>query len=137
MKTLNSPIFKTDGPSTHLFHSLGLGSGADTAHRQTDVDGRADTLVEQLSLQEDLAVSDGDDVSRDVSRHISCLGLDDGESGERATTEVVVHLSGTFQQTGVEVEHITGVGLTTGGTTQQQRHLTVGHSLQTERHTCI
>ena len=29
----------------------------------------------------------------------------------------------------MQVEHITGVGLTTGGTTQQQRHLTVGHSL--------
>ena len=38
-----------------LLHGLGLGSGSDTRHRQTDVDGWTDTLVEQLALQEDLA----------------------------------------------------------------------------------
>lgn len=34
-----------------------------------------------------------------------------------------LHLGGTLEKTRVEVEHITGVGLTTGGTTQQQGHL--------------
>ena len=29
--------------ASHLFHRLGLGSRADTGHRQTDVDGRSDT----------------------------------------------------------------------------------------------
>jgi hypothetical protein len=39
-----------------------LGRRADTGDRETDVDGRADTTEEQLSLQEDLAVGDGDDL---------------------------------------------------------------------------
>jgi hypothetical protein len=42
---------------------------------------------------------------------------------------LVVHLGGTLEQTRVEVEDVTGVGLTSGRTTQQQRHLTVGDGL--------
>lgn len=57
----------------HLFHGLGLSSRTYSRHRQTYVDGRSDTLVEQLSFQEDLAVSDGDHVGWNVSRHISGL----------------------------------------------------------------
>ena len=87
------------------------------------------TLVEQLCLQEDLSVSDGDDVGGDVGRHVSGLGLDDGERGEGAATHGVAHLGGSLQQPGVEVEHIAGVSLTAGGTPQQQGHLSVGHGL--------
>ena len=87
------------------------------------------TFVEQLCLQEDLSVSDGDDVGRDVGGHVTSLGLDDGESSERAAAHGVAHLGSSLQETGVKVEHITGVGLTTGGTSQQQRHLSVGHGL--------
>ena len=87
------------------------------------------TFVEQLCLQEDLSVSDGDDVGRDVGGHVTSLGLDDGESSERAAAHGVAHLGSSLQQTGVEVEDVTGVGLTTGGTSQQQRHLSVGHGL--------
>ena len=112
-----------------LLHGLDLGGGTDTGHGQTDVDGGTDTLVEQLSLQEDLAVGDGDDVGGNVGRDITTLGLDDGQSGEGATTVLVVHLGGTLEQTRVQVEDVTGVGLTTGGTTKQQRHLTVGDGL--------
>ena len=39
----------------NLLHGPGLGSRSDTGHRQTDVDGWTNTLVEQLSLQEDLS----------------------------------------------------------------------------------
>lgn len=42
---------------------------------------------------------------------------------------MVVHLGGPLQQTGVQVEHITRVGLSSRGTSQQQGHLTVGHGL--------
>ena len=69
------------------------------------------------------------DVGGNVSRHITTLGLNDGESSERSSTEGVVHLGSTLQETGVKVEDITGVSLTTGGTTEQQRHLTVSHGL--------
>ena len=41
-----------------LLHSLDLGGGADTGYGKTDVNGGSDTLMEQLGLQEDLAVSD-------------------------------------------------------------------------------
>merc|ERR1719470_313424 len=112
-----------------LLHGLGLGSGADTGHRETDVDGRSDTLVEQLSLQDDLAVSDGDDIGGDVGGHITSLGLDDGQGSEGATSHGVGHLGGTLKQPGVKVEDITGVSLTAWGTPEQQRHLPVSDGL--------
>ena len=58
------------------------------------------------------------------------LGLNNGKSSHGATTVgLVVHLGGTLEETRVEVENVTGVGLTTGGTTEKERHLTVGNSL--------
>lgn len=61
-----------------------------------------------------------------MSTHLS---FNDGEGSERATTMNFVHLGGTFEQTGVEVEDIAGVSFTTWGTTKQQGHLTIGNSL--------
>jgi hypothetical protein len=90
--------------TSDLLHGLELSGGADTRHRQTDVDGRADTLVEELGLQEDLSISDGNDVGGNVSGHITTLGLNDGKGSERSTTELVVHLGGTLKKTRVEVE---------------------------------
>merc|ERR1719464_2092046 len=115
--------------TSDLLHRLGLSSRTNTGHGQTDVDGGSDTLVEQLCLQEDLSVSDGNDIGGDVGRHVTGLGLNDGQSGEGAATHGVTHLGSSLQQTGVEVENVTGVGLTTGRTSQQQRHLSVGHGL--------
>jgi hypothetical protein len=132
--------------TSDLLHGLDLGSGTDTGDRETDVNGGADTLVEELTLQEDLSVflqgqqcreernenahtSDRNDVGRDVGRHISSLSLNDGKGSEGTTTELVVHLGGTLEKTRVEVEDVTGVGLTTRGTTEKQRHLTVGDGL--------
>ena len=97
--------------TSDLLHGLELGSGTDTGHRQTDVDGWADTLVEELSLQEDLAVGDGNDVGWNVGRHITTLGLDDGQSSEGTATVLVAHLGGTLEETRVEVEHIAWVRL--------------------------
>src|SRR5699024_4110605 len=103
--------------------------GTDTGDGQTDVNGGTDTLVEEFRLQENLTVSNGNDVGGNVGRHITTLGLNDGKGSERATTLAVVHLGGTLQETGVEVENVTGERLTTRGTTEQQRHLTVGDGL--------
>ena len=113
----------------NLLHGLGLGSGTDAGHGETDVDGGADTLVEELSLEEDLTVSDGDHVGGDVRGHVTSLGLNDGEGGQGARARLVGHLGGTLEQTRVEVEHITGVGLTTRGTAEEQGHLAVGNGL--------
>lgn len=115
--------------TSDLLHRLELGSGADTRHGKTDVDGGTHTLVEELSLQEDLAVGNGNDVGGNVGRHVTTLGLDDGQRGERATAVLVAHLGGTLQETRVEVENVAGVSLTPGRTTEQQRHLTVGDGL--------
>jgi len=42
--------------TSDLLHGLDLGSGTDTGDRETDVDGGADTLVEELSFKEHLTV---------------------------------------------------------------------------------
>ena len=59
-------------------HELGLGGGTDSGDGKTDVDSGSDTLEEELSLQEDLSVGNGDDVGGDISRDITTLGLNDG-----------------------------------------------------------
>ena len=112
-----------------LLHGLDLGGGADTGHRETDVDGGTDTLVEELSLQEDLTIGDGDDIGGDVGGHITSLGLNDGEGSEGARAVGVVHLSSTLEETRVEIEDITRVGLTTGWASEEERHLSVGDGL--------
>lgn len=68
-------------------------------------------------------------VSGNVGRHITTLGLDDGQGSQGSSTELLAHLRSTLEQTRVEVEDVTGVSLTTGRTTEQQRHLTVGNGL--------
>merc|ERR1719452_180778 len=115
--------------TSDLLHGLGLSSRTNTGHGQTHVDGGSDTLVEQLCLQEDLTISDGDDVGWDVSRHVSSLGLDDRQSSQGSSAHGVAHLGSSLKQTRVKVEHISRVSLTTWGTSQQQRHLTVSHGL--------
>lgn len=57
----------------YLFHGLHLSGRSYTAYRETHIDGWADTLVEKLSLQENLAVCDGDDIGWDVRRYVSSL----------------------------------------------------------------
>jgi len=57
------------------------------------------------------------------------LGLNDGEGGQGSTTELLVHLGSTLEETRMEVEDVTGVSLTTRGTTEKEGHLTVSHGL--------
>jgi hypothetical protein len=115
--------------TSDLLHGLDLGSGTDTRHGKTDVNGGTDTLVEEFGLQENLAVGDGNNVGGNVRRHITTLGLDNGQSSKGTATVLIVQLGSTLEQTGVKVENVTGVGLTTRGTTEQQRHLTVSDGL--------
>ena len=71
-------------PAGDGLHRLDLRRATDAGHRDADVDGRADTGVEQTRLEEDLAVGDRDDVGRDVGRHVVALGLDERQAGHRA-----------------------------------------------------
>jgi len=118
--------------SSDLLHGGDLGGRSDSGDGQTDVDGGSDSLVEEFGFQEDLAVGDGDDVGGDESGHISGLRLDDGQGGERTTSLALVHLGGSLQKSRMEVEHVAGVGLSAWGSSQQQRHLSVGDGLLRE-----
>jgi len=100
--------------TSELLHDLGLGGRTNTRHGETDVDGGADTTEEQLSFQEDLTIGNGNDVGRNIGRHITTLGLDNGQGGQRASTELVVHLGRTLEQSRVQVEDVTGIGFTAG-----------------------
>jgi hypothetical protein len=115
--------------TSNLLHGLDLGGGTDTGDGKTDVNGGADTLVEKLGFQEDLTISDGNNVSGNVSRHITSLSLNNGKGSEGTGTVVGVHLGGALKKTGMEVENISGVSLTTWGTTEEEGHLTVSDGL--------
>ena len=67
----------------HLLHRLDLRGRTDAGHGETDRDGGPDALVEQVGLQEDLAVGDRDDVGRNVGRDVARLRLDDRQRGQR------------------------------------------------------
>ena len=113
----------------HLLHGLDLGGAADAGHRDADVDGRPHALEEEVGLEEDLPVGDGDDVGRDVGRHVAGLGLDDGQRGERAAALLVGELGGALQEAAVQVEHVARVGLAPRRAAEQERELPVGHGL--------
>ena len=104
-------------------------------------------MVEEVRHQVNLSVGDGNHVRRDIGGYVACLCLDDGQCGQRAAAfhlafqavGQVVHLAGHFllvddlrgalQQTGVQVEDVARIGLTSGGSAQNQRHLTIGNGL--------
>ena len=109
-----------------LLHRADLRVAAHARHRDADVDGRAHARVEEVRLEEDLAVGDRDDVGRDVGRHVAGLRLDDRQRGHRAAAELVVELDRALEQAAVQVEDVARVGLAPRRAAQQQRHLAVG-----------
>ncbi|MDQ1531834.1 MAG: F-type H+/Na+-transporting ATPase subunit alpha [Microbacteriaceae bacterium] len=109
-----------------LLHRLNLRCAADPRHRDADVDGGSLVGVEQVRLQEDLAVGDRDDVGRDERRHVVGLGLDHRQPGHRPATELLGELRAALQQPAVQVEDVAGVRLPARRTAQQQRHRAVG-----------
>src|SRR3989454_10042799 len=82
----------------HLAHRLDLRRAAHPRDRQADVDRGPDAAVEEVRLEVDLPVGDGDDVRRDVRGHVAELGLDDRQRGQRATAERVVELRRALEQ---------------------------------------
>ncbi len=63
----------------YLFHGPGLSRAANARDGDAHVQGRTDAGVEQVSLQVDLSVGDGDDVGGNVGGEVAQLGFDDGE----------------------------------------------------------
>merc|ERR1711943_33184 len=113
----------------NLLDGLGLGSTTHPAHGDTHVDRRPQTGVEQVGAEEDLTVRDRNHVGGDVGRNVTGLGFDDRQSCHGTLAHGVRQLGCTLKQTAVAVEDVAGVGLTTGRTTQQERHLAVSSSL--------
>ena len=114
-------------PAGHLLHGPDLRVAADTGNRQAHVDGGTNARVEQVRLQIDLAVGDGDDVGRDVGGDVARLGLDDRQGRQRAAALLVAHLGRALQQPGMQVEDVARKGLAAGRAAQQQGELPVGH----------
>ena len=118
-----------------------------TAHRDTHVNGRTETLVKEVRVQINLTIGNRNYVGRNVSRNVTSLCFDDRECGERTTTFhlafqtfrkvvhlfgyllLIVNLSSTFKQTWVQVEHIARISLTTWRTTQNQWNFAVSNRL--------
>ena len=115
--------------TSKLLHGLNLGGRSDTGDGKTDVDSGTDTLMEELGLEEDLAIRDRDDIGGDVSGHITSLGLDDGKGGQGTSTVGLVHLGCALKKTRMQVEDITRVSLTTRGSSEEKGHLSVSDGL--------
>src|SRR5690606_1442673 len=131
----------------HLLHGLDLRIATHAAHADAHVDGGPNAAEEEVALQEDLPVGDGDHVGGDVGGNVASLCFDDRQCGERSTAlhhaleriGLVVHLRGdgiiiddlgrTLEQSAVQVEHVARVGLTSGRPTHEQGHLPVVHGL--------
>ena len=82
-----------------LLHGLNLSSRSDTGHRETDVNSWTNSLVEKLSLEENLSISNRDDIGWDIGGHITSLSLNDWEGSEGSSSVVLVHLSCTLKKT--------------------------------------
>merc|ERR1711972_108838 len=77
----------------NLFHGFQLSSGTDSRDRQTDVNSWSNTFVEQFSSQENLTVSNGNDVGWDISGDITGLGFNNWKGGQRTSAHFVGHLA--------------------------------------------
>ena len=103
-----------------LLHGLRLCRTTDSGYGQTDIDGRTLTLEEEVALEEDLTIGDGDDVRRDIGRYIAILGLDDRKCGDGTTTELLRETAGTLEESRVQIEDIARIRLTSRCTTEKQ-----------------
>src|SRR5688572_25092498 len=119
-----------------LGHQLGLRRAADARHRDAGVHRRTDAGVEQIALEEDLAVGDRDDVGRHERGDVARLRLDDRQAGQRAG--LALHLAAgllldvflvdtrrALQQARVQVEHVARIRFAARRTAQQQRDLAI------------
>ena len=69
----------------HLLHALELSASSHTRHRYSDIHSRAESLVEEVSLKENLTVGDRYHISRNICRHITGLCLDDRQRSQRTS----------------------------------------------------
>ena len=92
-----------------------LCASAHTRDGKPDVDGRPHAAVEQLALQIDLTVRDGDDVRRNIGGNIACQSFYDGERRDGTAAQLGRELSRALQKPRVEIEHVPGIRLSARG----------------------
>ena len=112
-----------------MFHRLDLRGGTDARDRETDGNRRTNALVEQIGFQIDLTVGDRNDVGRNVRRDVAGLRFDDRQRGQGTVTVLLADTRGTFEQTAVQIEHVTGIRFAAGGTLQDERDLAISHGV--------
>ena len=112
-----------------LFDRLDLRGGTDAADRKTDRDGGTNALKEQIGLEINLAIGDGDDVGRNVGRHVAGLSLDDGQRRQRTAAVFFGHAGAAFEQTRVQIKNVARISFTTGRPLQNERNLAISHGV--------
>ena len=71
---------------------------ADAADADTDIDRRFLPFVEELRIEHDLAIGNGDEIGRDIGAEVSGIGLGDRQRGQRATAPFLREFCGAFEQ---------------------------------------
>ena len=112
-----------------------------------DIDGRTHPRIEEVRLQIDLAVRNGNHIRRNIGGNIPGLCFDDGQGGQGATPfhlalqrfGHIVHLhrdrlrlvdlGGPLQQAAVQVKHIARIRLAPRRAAQQQRQFAIGNCM--------
>ena len=126
--------------AAELLNNLGLSCTTYTGHRNTRVNSRTDTCVEQVGFQEDLAVSNGNYVGRNESCNVTGLGFNNRKSCHRTSLAFYCTLSlsfdvfridtsSSFEKTAVQVENVARISFTSWWSAQKQRDLTICPSL--------
>ncbi len=115
-----------------MLHGFGLSRTTHPRYGDAHVEGWPDAGVEQVCLQVYLPIGDGDDVGGDVGSEVAQLGLDDGESGKRATAVLGGQLGCPLQKARVEIEDVAWVGFAARGAPQKQAHLAISPSVLCE-----
>ena len=90
--------------------------------------------MEQLCLQENLSVCDGNNVSGNICGNVSCLCLDDRKCSQGTAAVCLIQSCGTLQKSGMEIENISRICLTSRWTTDQQGKCTISNRMLTLNH---
>src|SRR4029434_3548369 len=79
-------------------HDPSLRRAAYPRHGDPRIDGWPNAGIEKVGLEEDLSVSDGDDVGRHESSHVARLRFDDRQRGKRARLALYLPLRKLFHK---------------------------------------
>ncbi len=104
----------------NLLHGLDLGITAHAGNRDTHVDGGPEARVEEVGIQEDLPVGNGNNICGDVCRYVTGLGFNNGQGRERTGAQVVTQLGSALKEAGMQIEHVAGEGLASRGSSAEE-----------------